>query len=856
LSFPVSTNQNNFTFEGGENMRKAFAAICLLLLLCTASGLQASKAETADYAGEWTCVFIDTGDGVKKTEYEGISVADLMKIQLNQDGTLQVIFSGETIHGSWKKSTGGIVTNIDGQEITFEYKEQQLVNDSDGMLMYLEKTKAKPGGLLSLVKGNKYAGTWAAAAVDEGDGILKEEMDGVKVADLLSLDIKRDGTVIFTSMGVETSGTWKEIEGGISIDSDSVVTDMLLVGGQLKAESDGAIVYFNRTGQTGGVTATPTAVQKKTFSFTGTWKAVRYETMGYTFDAGILFPNGCTITLNEDGSGEAFITGTYTEKITWQEKDGALFISGSYVFSSPVYDGEKSELTVFYGSNTMSVIFQKSEEELPAPTETLEIMPTPAPIEEVTTAPPEQPTPEPVSDSVQCKTALFTVLFPGDKWSSNDGWRTDTETNCAVKYELKDTSGSVTASVAITASSECVDNYRDKIKTLTDYAQKAGKESLVETAIGGIAFYGTGYESWGWNYIEYAARVPESRFTLTITIEQPENIGDGLQPILNSIAYKLPVLMPPNVDPPMPEDGTPYQPVTAAVTVGDTEITASWLKTGESIVLDSIFNSQAALSGGCLYILAGDKLYAFTLKDDGLTPDPVFENGVMQLDGEYEYLSAGNDGIVYVSEGVFNILAIKDGTILQDNSISGNLVMHPDGDWGISFWANSDPKLIRASGGVLTEEPWVLSNLSDEVNRQGRFSSINCVSISGERIYVAGTDAEKGDAQRVAAYDLNGKELFTFGAEDWTNDDAFGSVTGIVETARGILVMDGNNRALKLFSDKGKYLGTVNSDDLLGTDYPWLAAMIPTEDGVLVAAAQERADQSCDELLLYRIRGF
>ena len=228
----------------------------------------------------------------------------------------------------------------------------------------------------------------------------------------------------------------------------------------------------------------------------------------------------------------------------------------------------------------------------------------------------------------------------------------------------------------------------------------------------------------------------------------------------------------------------------------------------------------------------------------------------MIFDDEFEYLATGQDGILYVSHGIFNILAIKDGAVIKDNSLSGYLTMHPGGEWGISFWVNAEPMLVKASGGELTQEPWVLSNLSDAAKRQGRFSSISCVAISDTRIYVAGTDAQTGDAQRVAVYDLEGKELFTFGAEDWMADDAFGSVTGIVETSGGILVQDGNYRAFKLFSQQGEFLGMVESDKLLGTDYPWLSSMIPFDDGVLVAAAQSRQDESGDELLIFKLSGF
>ncbi len=850
--------------EGGYNMRKAIAAVILFLIIFTLAGFGAVLAEKTDYSGEWVCVSIDMGDGVKMTEYEGSSVADLMKIQLNQDGSLLVTSFGDAIPGTWQAGEQGITANIDGQVVEFEFRDGQLVNDSNGVISYLEKSvvKSKSGGLLSLIKGSKYVGNWVASAMDEGDGVLKYEIDGFKISDLIALQINRDGTLVMTSMGFRTDGVWHEIEGGINITLDDMQTDVQFLDNQLIANADGATVYFKRIEQTNQASAGSTPPPAKVSVFAGIWKAVRYETMGYTFDIDMLFPEGCTITLREDGTGEAFITSTYTEKITWTDKDGSLTLGGSFVFSSPAWNAEKEELTVFYGSSTVSVIFQKRDDEAAVTTAEPNMFPTYAPTVEVTPAPTAEPvaTAEvPVTvtgDTLLCETKLFTVSFPKEGWVNNENWWYDREDYSAVKYELNDSSGAFIASISLTASSEGVDTYRDKMKYLMDYAMEAGKEKLDEIEIGGIAFSGTGYERWGWEYTEYTARVPESRITLAITVEQPEKIGDSLQSILDSISYKLPVLTPPNVDPPLPEDGIPYEPKPSSVSVGTLELTATWIKPDQPIVLDSIFNNQIALEGNRLYVLAGKMLYAYTVGDDALIPDQLFENGVMKLADDFEYLTLAKDGILYVSEGIFNILAIKDGAVIQDNNISGNLVMHPGGEWGISYWANAEPKLIHAKDGVLTEEQWILSNLSDAQNRKGRFSSISCIAISNTRIYVAGSDAEKGEAQRVAVYDLDGKELFTFGAEDWTKDDAFGSVTGIVETSEGILVLDGNYRAFKLFSRQGEFIGTVDGDSLLGTDYPWLSSMIPVDDGVLVAAAQSREDESCDELLIYMIKGF
>ncbi len=838
------------------------SAVLLVVLF-----LGAALADTA-YPGEWVCVAVDPGTGVKQTDFEGMNVSELVKLVISEDGTLTVLSFGETIKGTWAQASGGITAEIDGEQVSFALEGSQLVNNTDGVLMYLEKESKKPaaGGLLSLVKGSKYAGHWVAEAV-VSQGVRMTEMEGIPVSQLLSFTFNRDGTLEFLSMGISTGGTWQETEGGITVTVDGTVTDMLYTDGKLVADSEGVTVTLIR--QEGGA---PTPAPKAP-SIAGVWKAVRYDTMGYTFDAGLLFPDGCTLTLREDGTGDAFIIKDYTEKVFWEEKDGALSLSGSYVFSSPAYDAAKGELSVSYGSDTVTVFF-KREDAQPAATLTpggkpVEIpatvaptvapSPSPVPTQEAPAPVPTQEAPAPTPESTQSGkalvTTLFTIPFPGDGWVLNENWVTDRAGYCGAQYELKDADGFTAARLNVYASQEPVKNYRDKLKALTEYAGSYGRETPLTAVIGGISFYTEAYEKWGWQMIDYAARMEESGFTVTISVEQPQNIAN-LESILGSIAFTLPQLNPPNVDPPLPEDGEPYVPQTSSIDTASGRIQASWVKTGDSIVLDSIFNNVIAISGSRVYILTGKTLSAYTLSAGALLPDPSFAGGKMALPDNFEYLAPGKDGYLYVSQGFFNILAVKDREIVQDNSVSGDLAMHPGGEWGITFWANAEPAKVTAVGGVLTSEPWVLSNLSDAAGRQGRFSMISCVYVSNTRIYVAGTDVLNGDAQRVAVFDLEGKELYTFGGTEWTQDDAFGSVTGIVETSNGILVLDGNYRALKMFDKDGQFLWSVDSDPLLGTDYPWLSSMVPTGNAVLIAAAQERPDKSCDELLLFEVTGF
>ena len=838
------------------------AALCLMLPVT-------SFAQPADYTGEWVCTAVDMGDGVLLKEYEGIAVSELMRLTLDQSGGLTVNSLGQTIPGTWAAQSGGITALIEGQQVVFELKDGKLVNTDNGVTSYLERqpAKPKPGGLLSLLSGRKYEGRWISTAVDEGDGVLSPALDGMLIDGLFTIDIRGDGTLLFSSTGDEDKGQWEEIEGGIRVTADDESIVILLVNGQLALEVDGSTVYFRRDTQAPVSTQTPMETPLPEQSGTriaGLWQAMSYEMESYTLDIRMLFPDGLVMELREDGTAQAQITPDYTEKFTWSGEGGSLAFTGSYVLITPVFDEASGELRVNYGSDAATILFKRAEGAGATDTPAVILFtlpptpePTAEPVPAATVEPTPQATPKAEGSEGQQVTKLFILRLEGDNWTENTSWRSDRDDYVSVRYELTDEGGTMIAALNLSASVERVRNYRDKLKTLKGYAAQAGRDSLEEKIIGGIPFLGTSYEKWGWTYTEYAARAVSEGVTMNITIEQPQKIGDNLQAILDSIAYTLPQVSPPNVDPPLPEDGERYVPSPKAMPLGDKTLTAEWLKTDQSIILDSIFSNSILHMDNRFYALAGTTLHAYTLENGALSPAPDYPGGGMQLPDKYEYLSAGKDGILYASQGMFNILAIRDDAVIKTNQVSGDLVTHPSGDWGLTFWANADPMHITSDAeGNLTKKPWVLSGLSDSAARKGRFSMISCVAISPDRIYVAGTDALEGDAQRVAVYDLDGEELFTFGGADWTADDAFGSVTGIIQTGDSILVMDGNYRAFKLFDLQGSFLGKADSDDLLGTDYPWLTSIVPYEGGAIVAASQSRADGSGDELLLFSIKGF
>jgi len=227
----------------------------------------------------------------------------------------------------------------------------------------------------------------------------------------------------------------------------------------------------------------------------------------------------------------------------------------------------------------------------------------------------------------------------------------------------------------------------------------------------------------------------------------------------------------------------------------------------------------------------------------------------IRLDTSYNYLSAADNGTLYLTDGYYDGQTYKDG-VMQEYDVEGYLSMHPEGKWGLNFWYNSDVKKITNTEDGIAVKNWALTNLSDDALRKGRFSTIDFIKITSEYVFIAGSDSLSDDTMRLAMYDLDGNELATFGGTDWTDESTIGSVSGLLLTKNGILVQDATYATYKLFALDGTFLGSVTCDELLGTDYPWAYSMVASENGALVLLSQERDDMSATELLVFEITGF
>ena len=684
----------------------------------------------------------------------------------------------------------------------------------------------------ALAMGENYSGDWVWQYVDLGDGALLTEYDGQSLQDSVTFTLQADGTVLLTSFGERSSGIWQPTGAGIAIIADNTVVPFSNVDGQLVNTENGITMYFVRAEDAlkqGGFSTLINLGKcdaKPAFDFTGEWHAVSYAAMGIQSSIDALFPDGLFVTFIEDGTGTVQLTPDYSEAITWSAAADGIAVDGSNFLYGPVWDPDAQTLSLQYASDMVQIIFEK----------TAAVEPTQAPM--VTAALPQVYTCE-----------FFTADFP-DGWVQDEYNTYNWDTYYSAQYNLNDADGWSISNVRIEASVEEVADYRLSIDTMLETAKEQGQETLDELTIGGIAFQGVTTDDY-WASADYVARVPEASMTLEVTVSGSDKITDILPDILASVDFTFAIPNPPLSDPPLPEDGIPYQPVPSAVTAGDYELKAAWLRADPSVISQYSYSNGLAVANGTVYILTGKTLYVFKLNGNQLIAD----GGPVDLVDSYNFLSASKDATLYITDGFYQALTYKDGA-MNAFDLDRYLAIHPDGQWGLAYWTSYDVQKVTFTADGTATKNWVLTNLSDDAARKGRFSSVSYAAITDDKIFVAGSDALADDYTRIAMYDFDGNELMTFGSTDWLDDSYIGSVAGIVQTTNGILVLDSFYNSIKLFKLDGTYLGSADCDPLLGTQYPWPVSMVASENGAIVLMSQERTDQSASELLAFEITGF
>lgn len=471
--------------------------------------------------------------------------------------------------------------------------------------------------------------------------------------------------------------------------------------------------------------------------------------------------------------------------------------------------------------------------------------PSASPSVSPSTAPTESTEPEPsdpFADRETVDVGMFQAAYP-EGWNYNeDSITVDTTGWCNVYFFDAEEKDSAENKVYITGNEEEVSKYRQSLAAFGMDLQECAAGNVETQSIGGAEFIviperGRLFYRHEPTGITYAIEVEGD-----LESESVKSLLEGIQPNLDDGDNK---------DAPWPWDGEPFQPVLAEQLVGSYTVVPEYVPFEEPNWTMDIMNHKFCLIGDQLYHLQEKKLDTYAYAAEG-----VKYVSTMDLDTKCEYISTDGQGTLLISPGIGKVFGVKDGQKVLETTVTGDLAMHPSGQWGISFWVSSDTLRATSQSGTMTAEPWILTGLNKPKSRQGPFSMVKDVEVTDNHIMVSGNKADDNKTI-IVVYDLNGNPLMTFGDVESGSDDSLGSITGMAETANGFVAIDGNSRRVRFWSKDGTHLGSVRANDMFGTDYPWLEDMQLLDDGsLLIMATDRRADQSADEIMLFRLTGF
>ena len=333
----------------------------------------------------------------------------------------------------------------------------------------------------------------------------------------------------------------------------------------------------------------------------------------------------------------------------------------------------------------------------------------------------------------------------------------------------------------------------------------------------------------------YYGRDISAQLTLKLTITGDQEDAD-LKTFLDSLKYTLPDKG--GAEAPYPWEGAHLVTTTGSETVGEYTVSAVQVIGDESLLPMSVFDNRIAVVGNLLYLMSQKQLFVYELDAENNTMTLAKQ---YDLDAEYTSMSADENGIVYLSKFMKNVLMYKDGEPLEAPSpAKDEMAVAKDGSFGISFFVkNTDLKKVNLETGEAVE--FLLTGDNAPVN-------ISELMIDGDYIFMNGS-VEKDINLFVADYD--GNVIADLKDEDGSG---LGSITFGMKLPDGYMGMDGNMREIVLWDNDGNWLGAAKASKVFGTSYPWISGFSRIDDtSCYVSMSQERDDKSWDEVVVYKL---
>jgi len=125
----------------GSSKAAVIVISIVVVLLALAVVLFINISKDRSFEGYWESDEVDTGAGFKD-EFSGRDVEGMFGLQLNDDGTFQLLsaFSSKIMSGTWEEAGGGVRLSSNGDILKLSYKGGKLFMEQNGYTFSLERS--------------------------------------------------------------------------------------------------------------------------------------------------------------------------------------------------------------------------------------------------------------------------------------------------------------------------------------------------------------------------------------------------------------------------------------------------------------------------------------------------------------------------------------------------------------------------------------------------------------------------------------------------------------------------------------------------------------------------------------------
>ncbi len=444
-------------------------------------------------------------------------------------------------------------------------------------------------------------------------------------------------------------------------------------------------------------------------------------------------------------------------------------------------------------------------------------------------------TDKPSGGSADIETSLFTLSYDDSVWKYYEEDTQNEEDYCRVCLQIPDPEDPdyylIEADISVSLE-EPYDFREDLVYYGFDQYEYAENSSYETTSIGGVDLlkYDDG------DTLLYFNRIENAGATVSLDFDAQDTADSRIEELLKGLTINVEDTG--NEDGPWEWEGTPFSASDASVQAGSLTINSKWIEIEEYISTYETFDHSVAAVKDTVYLLVDGELRKYKLSDNKLT----FVNTIELPDDDYTSVEATDDGALWLSGSMNDIICLKDEAVSATYEDIDDLAMHPSGKWGIDYFTTNECEKITYSGSTYTSTEMVFSDVE----------SIMHLNVDENNIYVCGSDTDSN--HKVFVYDTDGKLQKTLSDAE---GESLGSITFVTQSDNGYIAFDGNMRDVILWDNDGKFVAEIDGDELFGASYPWFCNSALLSDGsIITIMTEEREDRSATELVVFTVEGF